>query len=135
MLSRADSEEAGVFRRLADFARYVIGDTYSAANEGLNGRVVADIADERGQDPFDTLVEIVINDELRTVLWPMPPDNDPASWAMRKEVWADDRAMLGGSDAGAHLDRMCGAPVHHAVHRRLPARSQAGARSNAPCRC
>jgi N-acyl-D-aspartate/D-glutamate deacylase len=29
---------------------------------------------------------------------------------MRKDVWADDRAMLGGSDAGAHLDRMCGAP-------------------------
>lgn len=110
MVARADSEEAGVFRRLADFARYVIGDTYSAANEGLKGRVVADIAEERGQDPFDTLVEIVINDDLRTILWPMPPDNDPESWAMRKEVWEDDRAMLGGSDAGAHLDRMCGAP-------------------------
>jgi N-acyl-D-aspartate/D-glutamate deacylase len=110
LLARADSEEAGVFRRLADFARYVIGDTYSAANEGLSGRVVADIAADRGQEPFDTLVEIVINDDLRTVLWPMPPDNDPESWSMRKEVWADDRAMLGGSDAGAHLDRMCGAP-------------------------
>jgi N-acyl-D-aspartate/D-glutamate deacylase len=110
MLARADSEEAGVFRRLADFARYVIGDTYSAANEGLNGRVVADVAAERGEEPFDTLVDIVINDDLRTVLWPMPPDNDPESWAMRKDVWGDDRAMLGGSDAGAHLDRMCGAP-------------------------
>ncbi len=110
MLQRADSEEAGVFRRLADFARYVIGDTYSEANDGLTGRVVADIAEERGQDPFDTLVEIVVNDELRTVLWPMPPDNDPESWAMRAELWADGRAMLGGSDAGAHLDRMCGAP-------------------------
>ncbi len=110
MVTRADSEEAGVFRRLADFARYVIGDTYSEANAGLTGRVVADIAAERNQDPFDTLVDIVINDELRTILWPMPPDNDPASWEMRREVWADDRAMLGGSDAGAHLDRMCGAP-------------------------
>jgi N-acyl-D-aspartate/D-glutamate deacylase len=110
MLERADSEEAGVFRRLADFAQYVIGDTYSEANEGLSGRVVADIAAERDKDPFDTLIEIVVNDDLRTILWPMPPDNDPDSWAMRKEVWADDRAMLGGSDAGAHLDRMCGAP-------------------------
>jgi N-acyl-D-aspartate/D-glutamate deacylase len=110
MLARANSEEAGVFRRLADFARYVIGDVYSEANAGLSGRVVEDIAAERDQEPFDTLVEIVINDDLRTILWPMPPDNDPESWAMRKEVWADDRAMLGGSDAGAHLDRMCGAP-------------------------
>jgi N-acyl-D-aspartate/D-glutamate deacylase len=110
MLARADSEEAGVFRRLADFARYVIGDTWSEANRGLSGRVVADIAAERGEEPFDTLIDIVINDELRTILWPMPPDNDPESWSMRQEVWRDDRAMLGGSDAGAHLDRMCGAP-------------------------
>jgi N-acyl-D-aspartate/D-glutamate deacylase len=110
MLRRAQSEEAGVFRRLTDFARYVIGDTYSAANDGLSGRVVEDIARERGQDPFDTLVEIVSNDDLRTILWPMPPDNDPASWELRQQVWDDGRAMLGGSDAGAHLDRMCGAP-------------------------
>ncbi|CAO0836911.1 NAD/NADP-dependent betaine aldehyde dehydrogenase [Streptomyces microflavus] len=110
MLSRADSKEAGVFRRLADFGRYVIGDTYSAANEGLGGRVVNDIAAERGQDPFHCLVEICAADDLRTVLWPMPTDNDPDSWALRQRTWEHEDVMLGGSDAGAHLDRMCGAP-------------------------
>ncbi|MCT7353237.1 D-aminoacylase [Streptomyces sp. 15-116A] len=110
MLRRADSKEAGVFRRLADFGRYVIGDTYSAANAGLTGRVVRDIARERGQHPFACLVEICAHDELRTVLWPMPPDNDPASWALRAETWGHEDVLLGGSDAGAHLDRMCGAP-------------------------
>jgi N-acyl-D-aspartate/D-glutamate deacylase len=108
MVERSHSEEAGVFRRLAGWDRYVIGDTYSAANEGLTGRIVGDIAAERGQEPFDTLVEIVSNDEFRTVLWPMPTDNDEASWRMRQDVWDDPRVMLGGSDAGAHLDRMCG---------------------------
>ncbi|GGX31996.1 N-acyl-D-amino-acid deacylase family protein [Streptomyces chryseus] len=110
MLRRADSKEAGVFRRLADFERYVIGDTYSAANEGLSGRVVRDIAAERGQDPFHCLVEICANDGLRTVLWPMPSDNDPASWELRQRTWQHEDVLLGGSDAGAHLDRMCGAP-------------------------
>ena len=80
MLRRADSPEAGVFRRLADFGRYVIGDTYTEANAGVSGRVVRDIAAERGQESFQTLVEICANDDLRTVLWPMPTDNDPDSW-------------------------------------------------------
>lgn len=110
MLRRAASKEAGVFRRLANFGRYVIGDTYSEANEGLSGRVVNDIAAERGQDAFQCLVEICAADDLRTVLWPMPTDNDPASWALRAETWQHEDVMLGGSDAGAHLDRMCGAP-------------------------
>lgn len=107
MVARADSEEAGMFRRLADFGGYVIGDTFSEANAGLSGRVVRDIAAERGADPFDTLVDIVIADELRTVLWPSAPDDD-AHWQLRAELWQRDDVLLGGSDAGAHLDRMCG---------------------------
>ncbi|WP_405771649.1 amidohydrolase family protein [Streptomyces sp. NBC_01538] len=110
LVRRGQSEEAGVFRRLTDFGRYVIGDTYSAANEGLTGRVVQDIAAERGVDPFSCLVEICVADNLRTVLWPMPTDNDPASWTLRAETWRHEDVLLGGSDAGAHLDRMCGAP-------------------------
>lgn len=108
LVEASHSEAAGVFRRLAGWDRYVIGDTYSAANDGLSGRVVVDIAAERGQEPFDTLVEIVTDDDFRTVLWPMPTDNDDESWRMRQEVWGDPRVILGGSDAGAHLDRMCG---------------------------
>ena len=108
MVARADSDEAGMFRRLADFAGYIIGDTFSAANDGLAGRVVRDIAAERGADPFDTLVDIVIADDLRTVLWPSAPDDDDAHWTLRGALWNDPDVYLGGSDAGAHLDRMCG---------------------------
>ena len=110
MNARANSDEAGVFRRLADWKNYVLGDTYAPANEGLKGRTVKDLAVERGTEPFDTLLDVVIADELRTILWPIAPDGDAASWELRKSVWKDGRAMLGGSDAGAHLDRMCGAP-------------------------
>jgi N-acyl-D-aspartate/D-glutamate deacylase len=108
MLARADSDEAGMFRRLADFAGYVIGDTFSSANAGLSGRVVRDIAAERGVEPFDALVDVVLADDLRTVLWPSAPDDDDAHWAMRVALWDEPDVLLGGSDAGAHLDRMCG---------------------------
>ena len=109
MVARATSDEAGMFRRLSDFGGYVIGDTYSETNAGLRGRAVRDIAAERGDDdPFDTLVDIVIADDLRTVLWPGAPDDDDAHWALRRTLWEDPDVFLAGSDAGAHLDRMCG---------------------------
>lgn len=108
MLAQSAAPEAGVFKRLADFENYIIGDTYSEANEGLKGRRVGDLAAERGTDAFATLIDIVVADDLRTILWPIPPDGDDASWELRRQTWGDDRAILGGSDAGAHLDRMCG---------------------------
>lgn len=109
LLERSHSPEAGIYRRLADWEDYVIGDTFAPENEGLAGRVVGDIAAERGTTPFDTLLDIVVADDLRTILWPAPKDKDAESWRLRVEVWNDERAMIGGSDAGAHLDRMCGA--------------------------
>ena len=105
---RARSREAGVFRGLSHWGTYVIGDTYAAANDGCAFRNVADIAAERGTAPFDTLLDIVLADQLRTVLWPNTDDGDENTWTMRAAIWSDPRAMVGGSDAGAHLDRMCG---------------------------
>lgn len=105
---RARAKEAGVFRGLAHWGTYIIGDTYAPANDGCAGRVVDDIAAERGASTFDTLLDIVLADDLRTVLWPNTDDGDETTWTMRAEIWSDPRAMVGGSDAGAHLDRMCG---------------------------
>ena len=107
--TRAASPDAGVFSRLTGWGLYRIGDTYSEANEGLKGRLIGDIARERGQRDFYTLLDIVLADDLRTVLWPGPTDDDPASWLMRQAAWDHDHVMIGGSDAGAHLDRMAGA--------------------------
>ncbi len=110
LLQGSKSPEAGVFSRVADFSNFRIGETFSAANQGLTGRLVKEIAAERGVEDFDTLVEIALADDLRTVLWPVPPDGDDASWKLREEAWKHPSVLLGGSDAGAHLDRMCGAP-------------------------
>jgi N-acyl-D-aspartate/D-glutamate deacylase len=91
----------------ADFANYRVGETYSAANEGLESRRVGDIAGEWGVDPFECIVEIVARDDFKTVLWPSRGDSD-GTWARRRALWDEADVMLGGSDAGAHLDRTLG---------------------------
>src|SRR5262245_14073310 len=108
MDAQARDPKAGVLTALSRWGKYVIGDTYAEENQGLYGRAVEDIARERRQAEQDVLFDIVIADGLKTDLWPIPPDDDAASWQRRIEVWRDDRALIGGSDAGAHLDRMCG---------------------------
>jgi N-acyl-D-aspartate/D-glutamate deacylase len=102
------SAKGSILERMADFSNYMIGDVFSEANEPYRNRVVGQIAAERGEDPFTTIVDIVATDELRTVLWPLPGSDSDADWKLRQELWGNPDVLLGGSDAGAHLDRMLG---------------------------
>jgi N-acyl-D-aspartate/D-glutamate deacylase len=102
----ASSPEAGMFRGLANWKNMTVVETFASDNEGLAGRTVGEIAAERGQDPFDCLVDISILDELRTIIQPPLAGNDEASWQLRRDVWRDPRAVVGASDAGAHLDML-----------------------------
>jgi N-acyl-D-aspartate/D-glutamate deacylase len=105
----AVSDDAGMLRALADWGRFEVLETFSPANAGLEGRTIAEITAERGGDPFDVLCDVVVADGLRTGLRPYPVRETRAEWALRAEVWRDPRVVIGGSDAGAHLDMMCGA--------------------------
>jgi N-acyl-D-aspartate/D-glutamate deacylase len=67
------------------------------------------VAAERGVDAFDALLDVVVADGLRTGLRPPIPEPSEEDWRLRAEVWQDPRTVVGGSDAGAHLDMMCGA--------------------------
>ncbi|OHV32260.1 MULTISPECIES: N-acyl-D-amino-acid deacylase family protein [Pseudofrankia] len=92
------------YSHLVDWASRHIIETFSPSTAAYAGRRVGDIAAEQGRDPFDTFVDIVVADELRTTFsnpWHAPTAED---WAARAEIWRDPRAVLGASDAGAHLD-------------------------------
>ncbi len=104
----AQSDEAGILRHLAVWDRLIIEETFAPANAGAEGRTVGQVAAERGLEPFDALLDVVVADELRTGLRPPIPESE-ADWVLRAEAWQDPRAIVGGSDAGAHLDTMCGA--------------------------
>jgi N-acyl-D-aspartate/D-glutamate deacylase len=99
-----------VFERLADLTKYRIGDTVNPANKRFEGRLITDIAAELGQDPVDALVDITSADDFKTVLWPLPAGDGDDDWEARRQLWGRDTILIGGSDAGAHLDRMLGSP-------------------------
>jgi N-acyl-D-aspartate/D-glutamate deacylase len=101
----ARSPEAGVLRSLAAWDRMMIVET----DGPHSGRMVGELAAETGASPFDTLLDIVVADALRTGFSPVFPPEPDEVWEMRGAVWRDPRTVIGGSDAGAHLDMMCGA--------------------------
>ncbi len=102
----AESPDAGMFQRLLRWDRLLIGETFAPENAGAAGRTVADVAAERGTDPFDALLDVALDDDLRTVLLPPATGDDAESWRLRADVWRDPRAVVGASDAGAHLDML-----------------------------
>jgi N-acyl-D-aspartate/D-glutamate deacylase len=75
------------------------------------GRSLGEIAASRGTDVVDVLIDTVLVDGL--TLFAVLPSLTPSlgrtdeGWAARVAVWKDRRVMLGGSDAGAHVDLMC----------------------------
>lgn len=86
-------------------------DLVTVAEGPLAGVSVASIAADRRTDPIDALIDAVVP-EARPVAMLFPsltPDlgASPEGWQTRGRVWRDDRVVLGGSDAGAHVDLMC----------------------------
>ena len=104
----AQSDEAGILRHLAVWERLIFEETFAPENAEVEGRSVGRVATERGLTPFDALLDVVVADRLRTGLRP-PIGESEADWVLRAQTWQDPRAVVGGSDAGAHLDTMCGA--------------------------
>jgi N-acyl-D-aspartate/D-glutamate deacylase len=92
------------FRRLANWGAMTVFDTVSPANRGFDGRTIADIAAERGCGEFDTLLDVCLADDLLTSFGRPDVPATAADWQARVDIWRDGRAVIGASDAGAHLD-------------------------------
>lgn len=90
--------------RFANWRNYVVAEVQADENKRFRGRSVGEIADEVGRDPFDVLVDIVLADGLKTSLLIALGGDDAAGYEFRRELWESDATIVGGSDAGAHMD-------------------------------
>lgn len=94
----------GPTRSIANWGGYQLLQTFSAQWKPYEGRIIGEIAAERGVTPWDLLCDIVIDDDLNTVIANQDKGQDRETWEKRVQVWRDHRAVVGASDAGAHLD-------------------------------
>ena len=105
-LDRAARSQPMRLSYLANWSEYVIGQGFSEITEPLVGRSVGEVAAARGTSPWDTLCDIVVADDLQTVLVFATNGADGPDWEARARFWTDDRVVMGASDAGAHLDQL-----------------------------
>jgi N-acyl-D-aspartate/D-glutamate deacylase len=88
-----------------DWGLLTLEETFLPGNKQWEGRSVGELARAKDKDAFSALVDLAIEEDLRTGFAPPPAGLDDKSWALRAQAWRDEeRCVLGGSDAGAHLD-------------------------------
>ena len=76
---------------------------------GLIGSSAGELGRVQGKSAFDAYLDLALADQLRTYVgYPVDADDD-ASWALRVAAMRDPRTVVGGTDAGAHVDSICNA--------------------------
>ena len=98
------SPRAGGFGPQADWSRWRIVETMLPGNKALDGMLIGSLASRLDKSPLDTLLDLAIAEDLQTRFSPYLGGEDDESWKLRGRAWRDHRALIGGSDAGAHLD-------------------------------
>lgn len=101
---RLAAEQPSNFSHIVDWKTRYITETFTPETAKYAGRIVGDIAAEESRDPFDVLIDIVLADDLRTTLSSPLRTSTLSDWKARAEIFGDRNAVVGGSDAGAHVD-------------------------------
>ncbi len=103
-LASGVARAAGPMADMADWGSKVIAEVADPSLRRYQGRTLRDIGTEEGKEPFEALLDIVCADGLRTTFSRPYAELSDADWKANVDAWRDGRAIIGGSDAGAHLD-------------------------------
>jgi N-acyl-D-aspartate/D-glutamate deacylase len=89
---------------MANLPNYTVVSVTAERNKKYEGRKIAAIAAEEHREPIDVMLDIALDDGLRSTFSPEIGGNDHGAYELRGKLWQDDRTLIGASDAGAHLD-------------------------------
>ena len=120
-LNDAAQRAVGSLAAFSNWQDYILVETFSNDFKKFVGKTVGRMAQTLGISPWDALTEVVLADDLRTVIMREDRGQDRHTWERRVALWRDSRAMIGASDAGAHLDMTdafsyCTTVISRAVH-------------------
>jgi N-acyl-D-aspartate/D-glutamate deacylase len=111
-----DPQRREAFRRRVDVSspyehlvnwddRHIV-ETFTPQTAKYAGGVIGPMARAEGRDSFELFMDIVAADDLRTTFTNPPLSLTRQDWEARAKIWSDPRAVIGASDAGAHLDML-----------------------------
>ena len=103
-LAEGVGRQGGLFAAWGKLREWRVDEVFDDANRDLQGLTIGEIADRQGKAPIDAMLDLAVAEGLRTSFQGPPIGDDPESWRLRAESWRDKRTIIGGSDAGAHLD-------------------------------
>ncbi len=98
------AQQDGPVRAVAHWGAKTILHTPNPDNQRFIGKTVYEISEELGTAPWDTLCDLALADDLELSFGNPPSEEPDSDWQARVDVWRDGRAVIGASDAGAHLD-------------------------------
>jgi N-acyl-D-amino-acid deacylase len=100
------AKAGGSVNILAKSNRIEVQEVGSPALKHFEGKSLADVAQARGTDAVDALLDLAIEDDLQ-VNYVLPLLN--ADESRIPQLICDSRTMIGLSDGGAHVDMLCDA--------------------------
>jgi N-acyl-D-aspartate/D-glutamate deacylase len=86
----------GFFNRRWDLVQVFM--THHPRNRGLEGKSVAQIAQEQGKSVMDAFLDLSVDEELQTFFIGVDRNNDPAA---QKQILGSPYTVIGTSDGGA----------------------------------
>jgi len=103
MLREGTERTTEQMRNFARWGNLVITEAKSPEYSRFSGRRVSEAAEELGIDALDAMLDIALADNLATSFRKDGFETDEA-YVLRGELMQDEFALIGGSDAGAHMD-------------------------------
>jgi N-acyl-D-amino-acid deacylase len=88
----------------SDWNRVDVDLIANPALKGLEKKTIAEIGRERGRDPFDSFLDVALEDHLATWFSVSMMDED-----ILAPLLNDRRTLIGLADGGAHVDLLCDA--------------------------